>query len=125
MSKSFFFNNKFFFRQIPNLSDLENLTIFGMIIASHFTYAISTKQKNEITIKKKYKFVKNGFTEFMIIDENGKHYNVNNSFWYWKWNSIEDWNYMEINKKIIIHFYGFRIPILGIFPNIFNTIWID
>ena len=26
----------------------------------------------------------------MVIDSYGNHYNVNNSFWYWKWISIED-----------------------------------
>jgi hypothetical protein len=118
MSKSFFFNsNKLFFKNI------ENLTLFGIIISSHLAYAITTKNNREIVIKKKYKFDRNGFTEFMIIDDEGKHYNINNSVWYWKWNSIEDWNIMEIDQKIKIHFYGLRIPIFGIFPNVFYTIW--
>jgi hypothetical protein len=54
----------------------------------------------------------------MIIDENNKHYNVNNSFWYWKWNSIEDWSTLRENESINIKYYGYRIPFLGFFPNI-------
>jgi hypothetical protein len=49
-----------------------------------------------------YSFVKNGYTEFMVIDKKGNHYNMTNSLWYWKWNSIEDWNILEEqdDKKI-------------------------
>lgn len=117
MSKSFFITNKFLFKNI------ENLNLLGLFVACHLTYAMSTRKKNEIIIKKKYNFTRNGFTEFMIVDNKGKHYNVNNSFWYWKWNSIEDWNKMEINQKININYYDFRIPILGLFPNIYNSIF--
>ena len=55
----------------------------------------------------------------MIVDETGKHYNVNNSLWYWKWNSIEDWHKLETNKPTTIQYYGYRIPLFGVFPNIF------
>lgn len=55
----------------------------------------------------------------MIIDTSNKHYCVNNSFWYWKWNSIEDYYNLKENKKINIRYYGFRIPLFGIFPNIY------
>ena len=56
----------------------------------------------------------------MIVDNDGKHYNVSNSFWYWKWDSIEDWANVETNieKKITVIYYGYRIPFLGMFPNI-------
>ena len=54
----------------------------------------------------------------MIIDSNGKHYNINNSLWYWKWNSIEDWHLIEEEQKIYTLTYGWRVPILGLFPNI-------
>ena len=53
----------------------------------------------------------------MIIDQNGKHYNVNNSFWFWKWNSNEDWHKIQ-NTEINIKYYGWRIPLFGVFPNI-------
>ena len=91
------------------------------ITAGHFAYAVGTKREKEINIVSKYKFTRNGFTEFMIIDSEGNHYNINNSFWYWKWDSIEDWSSIEANKKINTKYYGFRVPILGIFPNIVSS----
>jgi hypothetical protein len=57
----------------------------------------------------------------MIIDKNGHHYNVNNSFWYWKWNSIEDCCQLETNNEIHIKYYGYRVPVFGIFPNIISN----
>jgi hypothetical protein len=65
--------------------------------------------------------VRNGFTEFMVIDEYGNHYNVNNSFWYWKWNSIEDWYNIKESDELDFKYYGWRVPVLGMFPNIYNV----
>jgi hypothetical protein len=95
---------------------LGTIAIFGTL--GHGIYAFETSETKFIKIKQKYTFDRNGFTEFMIIDDNGKHYNVNNSVWYWKWDSIEDWHKMETSKEIAIKYYGWRVPALGIFPNI-------
>ena len=54
----------------------------------------------------------------MIVDNYGKHYNVNNSFWYWKWDSIEDWHKIQLNTKMTVKYYGYRIAHLGLFPNV-------
>jgi hypothetical protein len=122
MSRSFYFRFKNIYEiingKIEQLPLKVKLISLGIITTTHFCYSIGTKGEKDIVIHKKYNFTRNGFTEFMVIDENGKHYNVNNSLWYWKWNSIEDWSLLENNTKINIIYYGWRIPILGIFPNI-------
>jgi hypothetical protein len=41
----------------------------------------------------------------MIVDVYGNHYNVNNSVWYWKWNSIEDWTKISENDKVNIEYH--------------------
>jgi len=123
MSRPFYFR----FKNINEIIDTEiiqrlpiknQLMCFVCIIGSHFCYSLGTRAEKSIIIKRKYTFIRNGFTEFMVIDENGKHYNVTNSLWYWKWNSIEDWCLIKKNTKFNIQYYGLRIPILGIFPNI-------
>jgi hypothetical protein len=90
----------------------------GTILGGHACYAYGTKSTDVIKVSNSYMYTQNGYTQFMIIDKSGKHYNVNNSFWYWKWNSIEDWH--KINTADVIHvkYYGLRIPFLGMFPNI-------
>ena len=123
MAKSFVYHIKNILSNLPDSSYKipfnYKLFSYGIAIVGHLCYAITTKEEKEIMVLKKYKFDRNGFTEFMIIDQNGKHYNINNSLWYWKWNAIEEWNLIEKHKNIRIKFYGFRIPILGIFPNVF------
>jgi hypothetical protein len=116
MSRSFFFGinklvkNDLFFR-IPI-----GISLFG----GNAFYSYGTKNVATIEIEKTYIYTKNGFSDFMVIDKMGKHYNVGNNFWFWKWDSIEDWNRLNKNDKIDVKYYGYRIPLLGIFPNIYE-----
>ncbi len=120
MSRSFF--NKFkILANLDNENFLAGLFLCSTIVPSHAIYSYSTKDNKVITVVEKYKFVRNGNTEFMIVDNMGRHYNVNNSLWFWKWNSIEDWTKLNTNQNIIIHYYGYRIPVLGIFPNVYRV----
>ena len=119
MSRSGF---NIFFKQL--LKSNEPVIVFTTgvsMISCNFLYAIFTREEKEIIVKKKYKFDRSGFTDFMVIDSYGNHYNVNNSFWYWKWDSIEDWSSIEANKNLNMKYYGWRVPILGFFPNIVST----
>jgi len=87
----------------------------------HLGYTLSTKSKKDIIVAKKYQYDVYGFTNFMVVDTNGDHYNVNNSTWFLKWDSIEDWSNIEPNDSLTVGFYGWRIPFLGTFPNIVST----
>jgi hypothetical protein len=123
MSRSFIF--KHIETIVDIIKDIKNpfiTRIAGGIsclaIMGHCTYTFKTTNNKIIDVVDKYKFTRNGYTEFMIIDKNGDHYNVNNSLWYWKWNSIEDWHKIQTNEQLIMKYYGLRIPLLGIFPNI-------
>lgn len=98
------------------------ITCVGLILMGiHFTYTLGTTQAKTIQVYKKYTFTRNGFTEFMIIDKDGEHYNVSNSIWYWKWNSIEDWHKIDTTANFTITYYGWRLPLFGIFPNIVKS----
>lgn len=95
--------------------------LFTLGTFTHGVYAIGTSKTEKSTIVKKYKMSRNGFTEFMVIDEQGKHYNVNNSFWYGKWDSVEDWSNIKEGYELNFKCYGWRVPLLGLFPNIYFT----
>jgi hypothetical protein len=104
--------------QMETIRDLAKICLVPLLI-----YVYATKNNSVITVKTKYKITRNGFTDFMIIDQNGKHYNVNNSFFYWKWDSVEDWHKIPEDKDAAVHikYYGYRIPFLGLFPNVYYT----
>lgn len=94
------------------------------LLTIHMLYALGTSRVEEIQVEKKYSYVDNAFSKFMIKDIHNRHYCVNNSFWYWKWDCIEDWNRIEKGDRINAVVYGWRIPILSIFPNVVSTqIW--
>jgi len=121
MSRAILHNFKNIFKNINNNNSLSieyKINILSIMLGANFFYATITKEEAQINIQKKYKFNRNGFTEFMVIDNKGTHYNVNNSFWYGKWDSIEDWHSIELNKQLDITYYGLRIPLFGMFPNI-------
>ena len=122
MSKALLYRLGKDFLKIPKDTPIEiGLPILSILLGGHICYAIGTKEEKEIIVVKKYKFDRQGFTEFMVVDINGKHYNINNSLWYWKWNSIEDWSSIKENSTINAKFYGWRVPVFGIFPNIVNS----
>ena len=104
--------------QSPNI-----LTVLGTSVVltyGHGMFALGTNKTEEICVTKKYTYVVNGYTNFMIVDDNGRHFNVNNSFWYWKWDAIEEWNNIQEQKEttLFVSYYGYRIPFLGLFPNL-------
>ena len=96
-------------------------SLFTIGAISHGVYALGTAKPEKSKIEKKYKMVRNGFTDFMVIDDKGRHYNLNNSFWYWKWDSIEDWSNIKEGDELYFKYYGWRVPVLGLFPNIYMT----
>lgn len=84
----------------------------------HAGYAYLTEKKEEIHVLDTYTMVQYGTTSFMVVDQKGRHFNVNNSVWYWKWDSIEDWHAIKKNQPLSVQYYGWRSPFLGWFPNI-------
>ena len=125
MSRHFFYRLFPFVKSLAREAKPNIFTLLGTTIVTtycHGSFALATNKTEEICIAKKYKYVSNGFTNFMIVDTNGRHFNVNNSFWYWKWDAIEDWtNILKEGKGqevIAVSYYGYRIPFLGMFPNV-------
>ncbi len=96
-------------------------TLIGPILTCHALYTSLTSNNTNIHVKNKYKYVKGGFTHFMIVDTNDVHYNIHNSFWYGKWDAVEDWTNIKIGEHLRIKYYGFRVPLLGMFPNVVDT----
>ena len=90
----------------------------SVIFYTKGAYVLGTSKKDDITIAKKYTYVKNGSTNFMVVDTKGRYFNVDNCFFYWNWNKIEDWtNVKPLDQRQIIY-YSYRVPFLGMYPTI-------
>ena len=81
-------------------------------------YLLGTTKKADITIAKKYTYVKHGSTKYMLIDDKGRHFNVDNCFFYWNWTTIEYWGNLKPLEQRQIIYYSYRVPFLGMYPTI-------
>ena len=68
------------------------MLISGCGLLTNLPYALITKDSHSIKVVEKYKYNTGGFTNFMVVDDYGRHYRVSNSVWYNKWDSIEDYS---------------------------------
>ena len=112
---------QFLSHHAPALTSQERIAngiALGFIGAGHAMYALGTGTEEEIPITRKYAMVRHGFTEFMVVDSRGRHFNVNNSLWYWKWDSVEEWYRIQEGETRRVRMYGWRSPLWGMFPNI-------
>uniref|UniRef100_A0A6C0KTU6 Uncharacterized protein n=1 Tax=viral metagenome TaxID=1070528 RepID=A0A6C0KTU6_9ZZZZ len=121
MSHSLFYKIGSFINALDKITTRDRsltTTLLGLLGGGHALYAYGTNTTENIIVENKYKMVLHGSTQFMIIDDMGRHFNVNNSIWYWKWNSIEDWAKIQKGECLLVKYYGIRSPLLGLFPNI-------
>lgn len=56
------------------------IPIIGFTVIGNAVYSYGTKNETAISIDKTYTYTRNGYTDFMIIDKRGKHYNFSSSF---------------------------------------------
>lgn len=115
MSRSFLF----LFGDLSRQFSAEvSLKIASAIVISDIGYTYGTTATKQIVVTSKYKFDRRGYTDFMVVDKEGNHYSVNNSLWFFKWTSIEDWHSIQENVPMNVKYFGWRVPFLGGFPNI-------
>ena len=125
MSANLFTNIIYILKSTPTANRRVDLTIhatvLGLIGGIHALYAYGTSNTEDVTVVNKYQMDAHGFTKFMVHDNKGRHYEVNNSLWYWKWDSVEDWANIKKGDCIHVKYYGIRSPLFGLFPNIVST----
>ena len=104
------------YRLVPGL--FAAFYISTTIFYAEGAYLLGTTQKADITVAKKYTYVNNGSTKYMLVDTKGRYFNVDNCFFYWNWNTIDDWaNIKSLDQRQIIY-YSYRVPFLGMYPTI-------
>ena len=94
--------------------------VVGGAVALHALYAYTTVDEKVITVKEKYQTYSNDHMKYHIVDTNNKHYCIGYSLWYFQYDVPEKWTSIEHNKTYNIKHYGYRVPFLGLFPNIID-----
>jgi hypothetical protein len=67
----------------------------------------------------------NIYTSYMLCDKDNNIYSVNRSLYWLSFDNAEKWNKVKENKKYQIKGYGFRIPILSLYPNLIDIKKLD
>ncbi len=90
------------------------LIVIYVLIGLNILYILLTKKSKKIIIKQKLKIISWGFTKYIIVDKNNNIFEINNCVWFGKFNALDDWIKINLNKKYTVNYYGFP-------NNIFRT----
>jgi len=102
---------------------------FGLACATvlaHSAYAYGTARFTKVQVHNKSIFVDGGkhFTRSQATILDGTTNTcmaVNNSLWFWRWDSAERFMQLKEGDVKNVRMYGWRIPILGLYPNIVDV----
>jgi hypothetical protein len=102
---------------------LENpMAFYGLIIALflivQIIYVYFTRFERIITVKEKHEFSTGKYIRNTVSDEEGNIYQIQSSLPLLHFSEAEIWLKIEKQRKYTILAYGWRIPILGLYPNI-------
>ena len=99
------------------------IIIIGIVVT--ITFQLGSAFEKEITIAKKYTSiggVRYAYTQYMIVATDGSIYQVSNVWWHADFNNEEDWNALEIGKTYRVKGWGYRVPLFGMYPNIYKIV---
>lgn len=94
------------------------MSILGLYIIVQIVYVYFTRFERIITVKEKHEFSTGKYIRNTISDEEGNIYQIQSSLPLLHFSEAEIWLQVEKNRKYTILAYGWRIPILGLYPNI-------
>lgn len=95
--------------------------ILGVGSAMHAAYAYGTERKEIITVNDKYQLFRGMSMQMIKTNNDDTHYAVPSSVWFWQFKSPELWRSLEVGKTYTVQSYGWRMPLLGMFPNIVDA----
>jgi hypothetical protein len=96
------------------------LIIFYVLIICQILYIFFTRKSKTIVLRQKFTITLWGFTRYILVDSNYDIYELSDSYWFARQDSINDWIKLKINKKYTIYYYGFTSTSLGTKPQIID-----
>jgi len=93
------------------------LFIFCYIVFE-FIYSRVTYFERVITIKQKNAFSQGRYSRNIIEDKNGNIYIISNSLYYLFFQSVKLYTDIQNGVKYKIKGYGYKLPFLGLYPQI-------
>jgi hypothetical protein len=102
------------------ITTLITLFIVGLLAISPM-YAYLTDETITVTIKDKERIVTGsgtGISSKFLVYTDGEVFENTDSLWYWKWDSADVQNELEVGQTYTVKVYGWRVPFLSMFRNV-------
>lgn len=96
------------------------ILFFVSLSAASALLAYMTQGTESIVVKDKTVMVTSKSSYYLIFTEKEVFKN-DDSLWYWKWNSSDVYNSLEVSKSYTVKVYGFRVPFLSWYRNIISV----
>ena len=98
------------------------IAIFILFLVFNFIYTYTTMFEKVITVKNVNNIrLSSKYLSNIIVDNEGNLYRVSNNLYLMFYKAAELYESIEIGKKYKIKGYGKRIPILGLYKNIYSA----
>ena len=98
--------------------------IFAFILVlflSNLIFTYITRFEKIITIDEKFAYGQKNGNSQSVSDKDNNVYEIRNSIYLFHFTSAEVFNNLDINSTFKVKGYGYRIPVLGMFPNIYHA----
>lgn len=95
------------------------LVVFFLITSMVYSYF--TVFEKIITVKEKDSMRTGKYGKNIISDTDGNVYTIENSMFYDFFTAMELFTKIELNQSYKVKGFGYRIPILGMYPNIIKA----
>ena len=98
--------------------------VIGLLLISPII-AYSTDELVVFNVKDKERVVTGSgdsmTSKYLVYTDKGVYENTD-TIWYWKWNSSDVYNDLEVGKTYQVKVYGFRIPFLSWYKNVVEVV---
>jgi len=97
------------------------LIAFVALTVLNFLYYFGTRFQKSVMVKKTFNIYKKNGKGLMFEDTNNQTYRVSNLWFKGEFDSMEDWNLLQPGQQATIEGYGYRVPMLGMYPNVYSV----
>lgn len=97
------------------------IIVFVLLVIMQMIYSYATYFTKTITIKEKESLKNGKYGQNVVADTDGNIYSISNSIFYLFFTSTELYTDVNESQRYQVSGFGYRIPILNIFPTIISA----
>ena len=97
------------------------IAIIILFLIFNIVLYFGTNFTKDIKIKDKYIRYRRSASNYHVVDIEGNIYQIRNVWFKADFNRAEDYQMLEKGKTFNVSGYGFRIPLIGMYPSIYRV----